>query len=250
MSEAIGLGSELDGWANRDLDIGTFGLASAMTQAIGAESELEGWPNLDLDLAWMPQRSGLPCRSKRRAGSRESCAAVGRRKPGRVRGQAGTGRIAPFERQPQLVFDPEPVEELGERIGAQVQVIGAVHRDDRRRGLLPVLIEDKPDRVAGNDHCLVASSVDVEQPVKNPLLIGQDMEGIAIGSRHRRQRVTEIEVTGSHGRDAALKLWPLGKVAPMRCVDLPDRRPECTPPAAAALGRWYADDLDRHRRVR
>jgi hypothetical protein len=56
--------------------------------------------------------------------------------------------------------------ELGERVGADIQVVGAVHRNDRRRRLLPILAEDKPDRVAGDDYGLVTRSVDVKQPVK------------------------------------------------------------------------------------
>jgi hypothetical protein len=41
-----GVGSILDGWANRDLDIDTFG--SAMTQGVG--SILDGWGNRDMDI--------------------------------------------------------------------------------------------------------------------------------------------------------------------------------------------------------
>jgi hypothetical protein len=41
-----GIGTRLDGWANRDLDIGAFG--SAMTAGIG--TRLDGWANRDLDI--------------------------------------------------------------------------------------------------------------------------------------------------------------------------------------------------------
>jgi hypothetical protein len=43
---APGVGSILDGWANRDMDIDSFG--SAMTQGVG--SILDGWANRDMDI--------------------------------------------------------------------------------------------------------------------------------------------------------------------------------------------------------
>ena len=48
MAEALGIGTRLDGWASRDLDIGAF--ASAMTETGGFGSLLEGWANRDLDI--------------------------------------------------------------------------------------------------------------------------------------------------------------------------------------------------------
>ena len=48
MAEALGIGTRLDGWANRDLDIGPF--ASAMTEASGFGNILDGWANRDIDI--------------------------------------------------------------------------------------------------------------------------------------------------------------------------------------------------------
>jgi hypothetical protein len=42
------LGSRVDGWANRDLDIGAFDLWSAMADELG--SRLDVWANRDLDI--------------------------------------------------------------------------------------------------------------------------------------------------------------------------------------------------------
>ena len=43
------LGSRLDGWANRDLDIGSSDLWTPMAEELG--SRLDGWANPDLDLS-------------------------------------------------------------------------------------------------------------------------------------------------------------------------------------------------------
>jgi hypothetical protein len=48
----------LDGWANRDPDIGSYGLGSAMTQAIGPGSQLDGWANRGLDVPGRPSSPG------------------------------------------------------------------------------------------------------------------------------------------------------------------------------------------------
>jgi hypothetical protein len=48
MAEALGIGTQLDGWANRDLDIGAF--ASSMTKASAFGGLLEGWAHCDLDI--------------------------------------------------------------------------------------------------------------------------------------------------------------------------------------------------------
>ncbi len=48
-SMAEELGSRLDGWDNRDLEIGASGLWSSRAEELG--SRLEGWDNRDLDLS-------------------------------------------------------------------------------------------------------------------------------------------------------------------------------------------------------
>jgi hypothetical protein len=48
-AEAIEIGSEIDGWTNRDLDIGTFDLSEATAEELG--SRMDGWANGDFDLS-------------------------------------------------------------------------------------------------------------------------------------------------------------------------------------------------------
>src|ERR1019366_3840545 len=119
------------------------------------------------------------------------------------------GCPAVLEREPDLVLDPEPVEELCEGVRADFEIDLAAVCGHGLRWRGPVAGQVKADRLGRCDDGLVASGVEIEQPVPAPLLIRKQVDQVAAVGGGGGPEIAEVEIAGGRGPDPALQVAAL-----------------------------------------